>query len=593
MILDEYILNLPKIGEGSYGEVYLTSKKNSKEIFATKKVEKQKIMSEKLRQYFLNEIEILKKLNHPNIMQLIEIKSSHNNIYLITEYCNGGTLSENLTLHQKLHKTPLPEKIVIHLMKEIADAIHYLHEQRIIHRDLKMENILLHFENLDDRKKLNLLKAKVKIIDFGFARYLNNDSISTSIVGSPLNMAPDILHALADSSWRMNLKYNEKADIYSIGVIMFILLIGKPPFNAGDYKDLYSKVNYGIYSIPKDLKLSKECITLMNGMMMQESEKRFSVMEVLRSDFLMKPYEKFEMVDFLEFENTKENFNNKNNKNDKNNNKNNYVLQQNENNIFLDIKQMINLEYKKQTQLNKNINSNKENLNMILNDMNNKDKELELLLEQLKTNKIDSNKDININNFNSNNAQKNANPNNNFLANQEDKANAAYNINKIPEANNQVFKNLNANYNENKGKFGENKAKEDELLKQKEKEKEKEKEKSNYHDLDGHIRKPSNANNVFNNNNVNNVNNNNLINLENYENIKGYFKENPNIKRNSDKNLANIMNKDDAINKGIFDIPMEKLDGIFEMINKKFEMFEMEAIPIYLENPQQYENFIL
>ena len=216
MILDEYLLNLPKIGEGSYGEVYLTSKKNSKEIYATKKVEKQKIISDKLRQYFLNEIEILKNINHPNIMQLVDIQSRHNYIYLITEYCNGGTLSDNLTMYQKLHKNPLPEKIVIYLMKQIADAIFYLHEKSIINRDLKMENILLHFENLDDRKKLNLLKAKVKIIDFGFARYLNDNSHSPSIVGSPYNMAPDILHALADPSWHKNLKYNQKADIYSI-----------------------------------------------------------------------------------------------------------------------------------------------------------------------------------------------------------------------------------------------------------------------------------------------------------------------------------------------------------------------------------------
>lgn len=589
MILDEYILNLPKIGEGSYGEVYLTSKKNSKEIYATKKVEKQKIMSEKLRQYFLNEIDILKKLNHPNIMQLIEIKSSHNNIYLITEYCNGGTLSENLTMHQKLYKTPLPEKIVIHIMKQIADAVHYLHDNRIIHRDLKMENVLLHFENLDDRKKLNLQKAKVKIIDFGFARYLNNDSISTSIVGSPLNMAPDILHALADSNYRKYLKYNEKADIYSIGVIMFILLIGKPPFNAGDYKDLYSKVNYGIYSIPKDLKLSKECITLMNGMLMQESEKRFSIMEVLRSDFLNKPYDKFEMIDFADFEisnnnNNKDNFlagaNANNNYNNANNNRNNYVLQQNENNIFLDIKQMINLDNKKHTQLNENINANKENLNVILNDMNHKDEELEDLLEQLKINKIPNN------NYNTNAHNAYKNTNNNLIANQDNKPNANYQIKKqeANNGNNNNLKDINANnYHDNfKGKAPENKAnsagniiKETEIIKQQKDVKDI----NIYPNLDGlHSKKPSNANN--------------LIDLDNYDNIKGYYKENPN-KKNSDKNIANITSKVDGFNKGIFEMSSEKLDGIFDMINKKFEIFEIEAVPIYLENPQQFENFIL
>ncbi len=452
-IVGEYILK-EKIGKGSYGEVYLTSKNNSNETYATKELEKEKVMGPILKRYFVNEMEILKILNHPNIMQLVDIQSRHNYIYLITEYCNGGTLSENLTKYQKLHKTPLPEKIVIYLMKQISDAINYLHEKSIIHRDLKMENILLHFENLDDKKKLNLLKAKVKIIDFGFARYLNNNSHSPSIVGSALTMAPDILHALADPSWHKNLKYNEKADIYSLGVIMFILLIGKPPFNAGDYKELFSKVNFGIYSIPKDLKLSKQCITLMNGMLMQESEKRFSILEVFRSDFLMKPYEKFEMIDFSEFENSNKN--------------NNFVIEQNEKNIFLDIKQMISFDNQKQPQkqLDENINSiNKENMNVILNDMNNKDEELEMLLEQLKNNKIES--------FNQNNIE---------------------------------FYSSNSDIN----------------------------------------------------NNNNNNNNNNVMPLQE-----------------------------------IFEIPIQKLENIFDMINKRFEMFQMEAIPIYFENPKLYENFIL
>lgn len=480
MILDNYILNLPKIGEGSYGEVYLTTNSITKETYATKKIDKQKITSEKLRQYFFQEIKILKDVKHPNIMELVDIKSSHNNIYIITEYINGGTITENLTYYQKQYKTPFTEEIVIHLMKQIADAIHYLHDKRIIHRDLKLENILMHYDNLDDRKKLNIMKAKIKIIDFGFSSYLNDKDILTSIVGSPLNMAPDILHALTDNNWRKNLKYNEKADIYSIGVIMFYMLIGKPPFNAADYKDLYNKVNSGIFSIPKNLKLSWECIRLMNGMMMEDADKRFSIMEVLNSDFLMKPYKNFDIIDFSQLDN--------------NNAMNGNQIKHNQNNIFLNIKQMINIENKKQQP-----EPDKKEMKTVLNDIYNNDLELEELLKGHRKDKKDqsgSQKNFNIGINNDNNA------------------------------------------------------------------------------FNGEI---SRANN--NNINLNNYNN-NLINLDAIQN-----KEFSNV-----NNLGNNNNYQD---KNIFTISMDKLDDLFEKFNKKYELFDIEAIPIYLDNPHQYENFIL
>ena len=223
MILDEYVIQLPKIAEGSYGEVFLATKKSSPTIYAVKKVEKRKIKGQKMNEYFLNEVEILRKMKHENIIKLEEIKSTHNSIFLITDFCNGGTLQDNLTKFKKIHNTPFTEKLVIHFLKQISSALNYLHSQKIIHRDLKTDNILLHFDDEEDKKNLNFLKAKIKIIDFGFAKHIDKD-ILTSIVGSPLNMDPDILKAYTDPNFRKNLQYNEKADIYSTGVILFTLL---------------------------------------------------------------------------------------------------------------------------------------------------------------------------------------------------------------------------------------------------------------------------------------------------------------------------------------------------------------------------------
>ncbi len=552
MILEEYILNLPKIGEGSFGEVFLTSKKNSSEMFATKKIEKKKILSDKMRQYFFNEIEILKKLNHSNIMKLIDIKSTHNNIYLITEYCNGGTLSENLNLYQKLFNTPFTEKIVIYLMKQISDAIFYLHERRIIHRDLKMDNILLHFDNLEDRKKLNLLKAKIKIIDFGFARFINKNCNLNSIVGSPLNMAPDILQAFVDINFRKNLHYNEKADIYSIGVIMFIMLIGKPPFSAKDYFELYSQVNYGIYSIPKNLKISNECISLMNGMMMHDSFKRFSITEVVQSDFLKKAYEKFEIIDFSQYES---------NKNiDKANN--NFGFQLNEKNIFLDIKNMINLENKKQQS-----NQNEKNTDVLINDINKQDEELEDLLNKL-SNKENTNNDI----VNHNSLEK--------LNLKEDTALRKNSDMIIPNNLLKDKKNIYKQYDfDNKENIQQDTIK-----------------KNNQNELLVKTKKNFDFNNIDINHDVkinkNLKTENNLIDWEN-DKRNNLVVNNKIIDETSNRDLVNTNELPIIRNKEIFDIQIEKLDSIFNTINQRLEIFEMEAIPIYLENPRNFENFIL
>jgi len=487
MILEDYFLE-SKIGEGSYGEVYKTIKKSTNEIFATKKVEKQKIMGEKLRQYFMNEIDIIKELNHPNIMKLIDIKTTYNSFYLITEYCNGGTLTENLSSFQKLYKSPFPENLVIHLMKQISNGIKYLHERRIIHRDLKMENILLHYDNIEDKKKLDLLKATVKIIDFGFACKINFDSIVNSIVGSPLNMDPGILRAYVDPNWRSNLRYDEKADIYSIGIIMFYLLIGKAPFNAKNCKELYSKVDVGVYSIPKNLRLSKECLNLMNCMIIQDAEKRYDILNVEKSDFLNKPFEKFEFIDFSETLNEA-------------NYKSNFNIKQNENSIFFDIKEIINLEYSQQQNVPEN-----------------KDSELELLMDQLKINM--HNEDSLSKNHCGIDMKKI-----NYIETQE-------NINEINYPNTE-----NMNY-------------------------------PNLKDTE-----------------------NNLIVFENHENVDKYFDKDKQKNSYTDKDRK--FNYKELNEKEIFSIPIQKLDIIFDFINKKYEKFEMEAIPIFLDNPPKFKNYIL
>ena len=109
------------------------------------------------------------------------------------EYCNGGELSQALEKYQKKYGHPFPEEIVQHFMRQIINAFEYIHKLKIIHRDIKLENILINYETEEDKNNLNLMKATAKIIDFGFSCTIGKDGLLYSTLGSPVYMDPIIL----------------------------------------------------------------------------------------------------------------------------------------------------------------------------------------------------------------------------------------------------------------------------------------------------------------------------------------------------------------------------------------------------------------
>ena len=137
-------------------------------------------------------------------------------------------------------------------MRQIVDALKYLHNRKIIHRDLKLDNILVQFYNEEDKINLNMMKAQIKIIDFGFAVHLNGRDMAFSALGSPINMDPLILKKL-NKRGGMNsindLGYDEKADIWSLGTVCYEMLIGQAVFSANSMNDLVRKVENGSYVV--------------------------------------------------------------------------------------------------------------------------------------------------------------------------------------------------------------------------------------------------------------------------------------------------------------------------------------------------------
>ena len=268
------------------GQVYLYENKATNEKYALKKIEKEK--SYEIKKYIDNEIEILKEINHPNLLKLYEVKTTPNYYLLLTEYYNGLQLSKNLEKYKYKFKKPFSEEIVQYFMKQIISGIKYLQDRNIIHRDISLKNIMLNYDSEEDLNNQNLLKATIKIIDFGFSRYLDKNELAYSCLGAPLYMDPIILKKTLSYENYKNLGYNNKCDIWSIGICCYEMLTGESPYCTDNIDVLFEKVEKGEYFLP--INLSEETISFINGMLQYDANKRLNIDELSNHKFLKKKF---------------------------------------------------------------------------------------------------------------------------------------------------------------------------------------------------------------------------------------------------------------------------------------------------------------
>ena len=248
---------IKKIGEGSYGKIYKVKNKQSGDIRAMKQIMKSKIPD---IEKFQNEIKILAMVDHPNIVRLFEVIEDDKYFNLLQELCTGGELL------RKIQTTQLKEKDIAKIFNQIMSAVAYCHEKGIVHRDLKLENILFASESPD---------SPVKIIDFGFSVLLGKNEINKdkdnennlkkygfkrmkSKVGTLYYISPEIIKG----------NYDEKCDIWACGVILYILLCGYPPFNGSSDKEVYNIITQVKYDFNQPMwknvsKYAKELIKNM------------------------------------------------------------------------------------------------------------------------------------------------------------------------------------------------------------------------------------------------------------------------------------------------------------------------------------------
>ena len=259
------------LGEGAYGKVEQVRHKISKEIRAMKVIHKDQIqLGSEEEQALINEINIVKTLDHPNIMKVFEYYNYDNCLFIISELLSGGELFDKIKENKFLK-----EDVCAYLMKQIFSAVDFCHGRKIIHRDLKPENVLIESEEEASKEFFT-----VKLIDFGTSDKMKKGQNFNLQVGTPYYTAPEVLKN----------NYNEKCDLWSCGVIMYLMLCGKQPFEGENDEEIYEKIrNCKIdFNDEEWDNISHDAKDLIKKLLIKDIKKRYSSREALAHPWIVK-----------------------------------------------------------------------------------------------------------------------------------------------------------------------------------------------------------------------------------------------------------------------------------------------------------------
>ena len=291
-----------EIGKGSASNVYLAVNEKTNELFAIKQISFEKITDKSSMENFKRELKLLNSFNNENIIKILGIEKTKNNIYLVLEYCNGGNLMEYKKYYEYHYKKQMNELYIQKILKQIINGLEYMHHKKIVHRDIKLDNIVINFSKFPKKLKdkneiISPIKLEqtsldddfqIKIADLGYAKDLSIDLTASTFCGTPITMAPETM----ENQFNEN-KYNTKADLWSLGAITYELLIGHPPFYENNIKGLMNKIKDGTYTLPKSKKISLEIISFINGLLQFNPDKRMNWEQIKKHPFITKKVEEF------------------------------------------------------------------------------------------------------------------------------------------------------------------------------------------------------------------------------------------------------------------------------------------------------------
>lgn len=251
------------IGKGGFSVVVEATEKATGDKYAVKCIKKTMVEGEDIK-LLRREIKIMKRVNHPNILKLYEVFEDEDEFFLVMELVNGKELFEKI-----VEKGQYSEKDAAHIVKQIVSAVMYLHEQGIAHRDLKPENLL----SAGDEET-----ETIKIADFGFSKNFGEEKLMTSC-GSPGYVAPEVLTCES---------YDKAVDMWSVGVIIYILLCGYPPFYADNAPMLFKKIMDVKYDFddPSWDDVSEDAKNLIRHLLVKEPGDRYTAQQCLEDPWV-------------------------------------------------------------------------------------------------------------------------------------------------------------------------------------------------------------------------------------------------------------------------------------------------------------------
>ena len=280
--------NLTVVKDFGKNDVYesLIAVNNADNVrYFVKKTTKSILEDEIKNKYYENELVVNEEIDHSNIIKFIAKKEILNDIYLLYECTNGGSLANYMKKYMDKFNKPFPEEIVQNIMKQVCPALKYIHDHHIIHRCFDLDNIYIEFPNLEDKANFDLSKAIFKIGNFHFSKKLDENALAHSFVGAPIYMDP---HMLFKSNQQNEEGYDYSVDIWSLGCVCYELLSGTTPFDGESFEDLVAKVKAGTYKFSKNLNLSKEVISFITGMLQYNIGKRLGIEDIVKHEFLTK-----------------------------------------------------------------------------------------------------------------------------------------------------------------------------------------------------------------------------------------------------------------------------------------------------------------
>ncbi|XP_066582377.1 calcium/calmodulin-dependent protein kinase type 1 isoform X2 [Prorops nasuta] len=254
---EKYILK-ELLGTGAFSEVRLAeSKEKPGQMFAVKIIDKKALKGKE--DSLENEIKVLRRLTHPNIVQLLETFEDKHKVYLVMELVTGGELFDRI-----VEKGSYTEKDASDLIRQVLEAVDYMHEQGVVHRDLKPENLLYYSPDED---------SKIMISDFGLSK-MEDSGIMATACGTPGYVAPEVL---------AQKPYGKAVDVWSIGVISYILLCGYPPFYDENDANLFAQILKGEFEFDSPYwdDISDSAKDFINKLMCVNVEERYTCKQAL------------------------------------------------------------------------------------------------------------------------------------------------------------------------------------------------------------------------------------------------------------------------------------------------------------------------